>query len=260
MRLSVVIITLNEEHNIERCIRSAKEIADEILVVDSHSGDATVNLAEALGARVVLKRFTDYVAQKNFAMSQAEHDWILSLDADEVVSAELLQQIKQVKEQPEFQAYRFKRLTNYCGQWIRHCGWYPDKKVRLFDRTKGKWEGNKIHEQWLLHTHQPVGELAGDLHHYSFNTVADHFIKVTRYTDILADIKAERGKPIPALKMWLSPLAGFLTSYLIKAGFMDGYNGFLICKISAYATYLKYKKARAIMSCNRQPTLSTAKA
>ncbi|MBS1689005.1 MAG: glycosyltransferase family 2 protein, partial [Bacteroidetes bacterium] len=138
VKISVVIITLNEEKNLSRCLTSVAGIADEVVVVDSFSTDNTAAIAEKYGARVVNQAFLGYGAQKNFANDQAANDWILSLDADEALSPELQQSILSVKAKPEYDAYSLSRLTNYCGKWVKHCGWYPDKKLRLFDKTKGK--------------------------------------------------------------------------------------------------------------------------
>ncbi len=254
MLLSVVIITLNEQENIGRCIRSVRAIADEVIIVDSYSTDDTASIAAKLGATVIMHPFQDYVDQKNYATGQATYDWILSLDADEVLSPELLLNIRLIKTRAEHSAYQLKRLTDYCGRWIRHCGWYPDKKVRLFDRTKGKWRGNKIHEQWKpYNSGAAIGELQGDLYHYSFNSVAAHLRKVEKYTDIMAGIKAEKGNMINPLKIWVCPFFNFLQSYVFKAGFLDGNEGYMVCRISAYANHLKYKKARAILQRSRTP-------
>src|SRR5580700_10455407 len=145
IRISTVIITFNEERNLARCLDSVKNIADEIIVVDSYSTDNTAAIAAAYNARFIQNEFAGYSQQKNFATQQASYDWILSLDADETLSAELINSIMEVKSAPQFSAYQIPRLTNYCGKWIRHCGWYPDKQTRLYDRTKGCWEEKKVH-------------------------------------------------------------------------------------------------------------------
>ena len=147
LKLSVVIITLNEEKNIERCLQSVKDIADEIIVVDSYSDDRTEEICSEFGVKFIQQKFKGYVDQKNDGNALASHDYILSLDADEALSEELAASISQVKENWQFDAYAMNRLTSYCGKWIRHSGWYPDRKSRLFDRRKARWTGHLVHER-----------------------------------------------------------------------------------------------------------------
>ncbi len=246
MKLSVVIITLNEEHNIERCIKSVRAVADEILVVDSYSKDYTVGLARFWGAKVIFRPFDDYVSQKNFATDQASNDWILSIDADEVLSNKLILSIRKAKTTSDFSFYYCKRRSNYCGKWIRFCGWYPDKKIRLFDRTTGKWRGRKIHEQWKpYNVNANIGELDGDLLHYTISSRAEHLRKIEHYSGIMAEVNFEMNKTVSIYKVLFSPIFKFFVCYIIKMGFLDGIHGYQISKISALACYMKYKKTRA---------------
>lgn len=243
--LSVVVITLNEEKNIGRCLHSVEGIADEIIVVDSHSIDNTVSIAQSFGAKVISSEFRGYVAQKNFADAQASHDWILSIDADEVLSPELERSIRQIKLQPAFPAYELKRRTNYCGKWINHCGWYPDKKIRCYNRTKGSWKGEQIHESWQLDASpSAVGMLEGDLLHYSYYTLSDHLKQIEKFTDIMARRDVALGKDAGICKALFAAKWKFLQSYFIRLGVLDGYAGFQVCLFSAFATYIKYSKIR----------------
>ena len=244
--LSVVIITLNESRNIGRCLESVQGLADEIVVVDSQSTDDTAAIAERLGARVVLQPFLGYGAQKNFANQQASHDWILSLDADEALSPELRQSVLAWKEQlPEHTAYRCNRLTNYCGAWIRHCGWYPDTKVRLFDRNTGAWKSETLHEFWQPHAAEaPIGKISGDLLHYSFYTLNDHIRQIDRYTELAAQERAAKGKSYSRFRIWFGPKWTFLSCYIFRLGFLDGYPGYVVCRYNAYYTFMKYTKTR----------------
>jgi glycosyltransferase involved in cell wall biosynthesis len=253
VRLSVVVITLNEERNLDRCLTSVRDLCDEIIVVDSHSGDRTVEIAEQHNAKVVRQAFLGYVAQKNFATEQAKNNWILSIDADEAVSDELRTAILKVKASPEQDAYYVSRLTNYCGKWIRHCGWYPDKKIRLYDRTKGRWVGEQIHESWEPHSGgSAIGALTGDLLHYSYYTISDHLKQIEKFSEILASRAIAQGKLPGLLKVLLAPKWKFFTDYFIKLGFLDGYHGYLVCKLSAFATFVKYSKIRQYASMAKE--------
>ncbi len=245
VKLSVVVITLNEEKNLKRCLQSVKDIADEILVVDSFSKDNTVAIAEQFGAKVITQSFLGFGAQKNFATEQAAHHWVLSLDADEALSPELCQSILDVKENPVYPAYRLSRLTNYCGKWIRHCGWYPDKKVRLYNKTKGNWQGERIHEHWELYdANEQIGNLTGDLLHYSYYSISDHISQIEKFTEMSAKEAAEQGKDCSVMKIWFVPKWNFFKDFILKLGVLDGYYGYLVCKFSAYASMIKYNKIR----------------
>ncbi|MFI5196474.1 MAG: glycosyltransferase family 2 protein, partial [Chitinophagales bacterium] len=183
--ISIVIITLNEERNLARCLDSVKDVADEIIIVDSYSTDNTTAIARNYNAKIIEHAFMGYGEQKNFADSQAAHDWILSLDADEALSPELQKSILEIKKDPRYDVYQMPRLTNYCGRWIKHCGWYPDKKLRLFNRTTGAWKGGKIHEYWALHdTKQNAGALQGNLLQYSYYSISDHIKVIDKFTEI----------------------------------------------------------------------------
>lgn len=253
IKLSVVIITLNEERNLDRCLSSVKNIADEIIIADSYSTDNTLAVAQKHNATVVQQAFAGYANQKNFATANATHDWILSLDADEELTPELEKSILDVKKSPAYNVYRMPRLTNYCGQWIKHCGWYPDKQTRLYNRTKGRWAQKQVHEYWQPDTAaDPAGLLSGDLLHYSFNSIGEHVRKIEKYSELAAREAVANGKTAGLLKIWLSPKWHFFTEYFIKLGFLDGFNGYIICKLSAHAAFIKYSKIR-IYSSNKVP-------
>ena len=245
MEISVVIITFNEEKNLGKCLESVSEIADDILIVDSNSTDKTPDIAARHNARVIQHAFIGYGEQKNFASKQAKHDWILSLDADEELSPELTRSIKEFKNNPAFNVYCMPRITNYCGQWIRYCGWYPDKQTRLFNRTKGSWVEKKVHEYWKANDdNEPKGTLKGDLLHYSFTSISEHLRKIEKYTELAALDAVSKGKDAGLLKIVFSPFWHFFSEYFLKLGFLDGFYGFVICRLSAYSALVKYSKIR----------------
>jgi len=243
--LSVVIITLNEEKNIARCIHSVKDVADEILVVDSFSTDRTEEICRSMGARFINNAWEGYSKQKNFANSMAMYNMILSIDADEALSDELKISIKRLKENWKYDGYLMNRMTNYCGKWIRYGSWYPDRKLRLFDRTKGSWIGI-IHENFELNDKSNYGFVLGDLLHYSYYTITEHVSQANHFTDITAEIAYSRGKRANIFKILFNPLAKFIRDYFFLMGYIDGYYGFIICRISAYATFLKYTKLKLL--------------
>ncbi len=244
VRISATIIARNEQRNIARAIDSV-EFCDEILVVDSGSTDLTTEIAESLGARVITNEWPGYAAQKNFAAQAASSDWILSLDADEALSPELASEILRLKDgTPQEAGYDFPRLARYCGRWVRHSGWYPDRKVRLYRRDLGRWIGPYVHESVDLDG--PVGHLHGDLLHYTCDTLDHHRKNVDRYTDLAAREILASGNPAPAWRMVLGPVFSFVKSYFLQRGFLDGKQGLTIARMAARYVYLKYAKARQL--------------
>jgi glycosyltransferase involved in cell wall biosynthesis len=241
-QISVVIITYNEEKNIGRCLDSVKSIADDIVVLDSGSGDATVKIAEEKGARVFFHVFDDYVAQKNRAISYANYPHILSLDSDEALSEVLKYSILEIKNNWKYDGYKFNRLTNFCGKWIHHGSWYPDCRIRLWDSSKGYWQGNRLHETVKLNENCTIGFLQGDLLHYSFYTVAQHIDQINKYTDISSKASFDKGKRTNLFEIFFKPKWKFFRDYILKLGFLDGFYGYVVCKNSAYAKHLKYIK------------------
>jgi glycosyltransferase involved in cell wall biosynthesis len=243
--LSVVIITFNEERNIDRCLNSVKDVADDIVVVDSFSTDRTEEICRRYGVNFIQRKWEGYSAAKNFGNSQAKYDWILSLDADEALSNELKQSILEKKKEGKIITASFNRITNYCGKWIRHCGWYPDIKVRIFDRRIVKWSGI-IHERLLIEPRQNIVHLKGNCLHYSYYSAEEHYRRAEKYSAISAQELYNRGKKVIWLMIYLKAILKFIHSYFIQLGFLDGAAGYTICRISAYATFLKYKKLRGL--------------
>lgn len=241
-KISAVIITYNEERNIERCLQSLQGVADEIVVVDSFSTDRTREICNKYQVKFVCHKFDGHIEQKNWAITQAAFPHVLSLDADEALDEELKKSIKGVKENWKFEGYTMNRLTNYCGKWIRYCGWYPDRKLRLWDSRKGEWQGINPHDEYKMKGAIPVGHLKGDILHYSYYEVSEHYKQSEYFSDIAAKAYLKKGKKSNWIKIIMSPAIKFIKTYFIKLGFLDGREGFLISKISAYATYIKYLK------------------
>ncbi len=239
-KLSGVIITFNEEQNIARCIDSLKNVTDEIVVVDSFSTDKTEVICKEKNVRFIQNKFEGHIEQKNFAMRQAEHDYVLSLDADEALSPELEQAILEVKKDFKFDGYQFNRLTNYCGKWIKHCGWYPDTKLRLWNKALGEWQGENPHDTLIMKESARVKKLNGDLLHYSFTSINQHVKTIQSFSEIGAKAAFNRGKRSSVFAILFNPLFKFLRDYIFKTGFLDGYYGLIVCLNSAYAKFLKY--------------------
>lgn len=240
IKLSVVIITLNEEKNIGRCIDSVAAIADEILVVDSLSTDRTKDICLEKGARFVEQKFLGYVEQKNFALNLATHDYVLSLDADEALDEVLKESIKIIKSRFEKDGYTFNRLTNYNGHWVRHCGWYPDTKLRVVKKEKAKWVGNNPHD--ALNVEGVTGHLRGDLLHYSYDSISSHVLQTNKFSTIEAKTLFDKGKRATLVKLVTRPPFQFFKDYFLKAGFLDGKYGFVICFLNSLYVLLKYAK------------------
>ncbi len=242
MKISAAIITYNEERNLPRAIESLR-CCDEILVVDSGSTDRTVEIAQKFGARVLEANWRGYSGQKNFASDQAAHDWVLSIDADEALSEDLEGEIWQLKKNgPAYDAYTVPRLAQYLGRWILHSGWYPDRKIRLFDRRKARWYGEYVHES--VRSDGRVGELEGNLLHYTCGSLSEHLKTMDRYTTLAAEEIAARRKPIGFRHLLFDPPWTFFKSYVLQRGFQDGVEGLAIANMAALYTFLKYAKAR----------------
>ncbi len=246
VNISAVIITFNEEKNIARCIKSLKGVVDEIVVVDSFSKDKTTSICEELGAKIIEHKFDGHIQQKNWAITQAKFPVVLSLDADEALTRELKESIISIKNNWEHDGYSFNRLTYYCGKWVKHCGWYPDKKLRLWDKTKGKWGGTNPHDTFIMNEEATTKHIKGDLLHYSYYTISQHIQQVDYFTDIASKAYHEKGKKSNLFLILFSPLLKFFKSYFIKLGILDGYYGLVICMISAHETFLKYVKLKEL--------------
>jgi glycosyltransferase involved in cell wall biosynthesis len=250
--LSAVIITFNEEASIGRCIQSLKKVADEIIVLDSYSTDNTVTIARELGAVVYFEKFRGYIGQKNLAMQLASHNYILSLDADEALNDDLVYSILEVKKSFSARAYRMNRCTNYCGRFIRHGLWYPDRKIRLFDRRVTRWGGLNPHDKIIVNEGFPIVRLKGDILHYSFNTPDDLVWQNNRLSSIAATSLYMNGRRSSWFKMLLRPAWAFLNGYIFRGGFLDGADGFSIAINTSHQVFLKYNKLYRLQKHNRK--------
>jgi glycosyltransferase involved in cell wall biosynthesis len=243
MKISATIITLNEEANIGDACKSLAW-ADEIVVVDSGSTDQTRKIAEDHGARVIVRDWPGFAAQKQFASKQASHDWIFSLDADERVSDELKASVAILREQPETDladGYRISRRSFYQGRWIKGGGWYPDWQLRLFRKSRGRWQPRHIHESVKLDPDARVAKLSGDILHYSVRDAAHHHRMIgERYAPLAAQQMLEEGRQTSVVKIATAAPAAFIGSYLLKRGFRDGLAGISIASFAAHHAFLKH--------------------
>lgn len=249
--LSVTIITLDAASQLAECLASAA-FADEIVVVDSGSTDGTVALAEAHGARVVKRDWLGYGPQKQFAVEQAQHDWVLCLDADERVTPELRAAIEGALAEPEFAAYSFPRCNRFLGRYLRHGEGYPDWSLRLFDRRRARWSDDPVHEKVVAEG--AVGTLAGDLLHDSAETLAVYLGKQNRYTSLAAEAAIAAGKRTGYGKLFFSPMLRFVKFYFLRQGFRDGLPGLVHIGIGCFNSFMKYAKmleARAAQAVPR---------
>ncbi|HRX32151.1 MAG TPA: glycosyltransferase [Tenuifilaceae bacterium] len=242
VKISAVIITLNEEKNIERCIHSLQRVADEIVVVDSFSTDRTQEICNELGVRFIQHKFEGYRDQKNYALSQATYDHIVSLDADEALSVELELEIMKIKNNWQYDGYKFKRLNNYCGRWIYHTDWYPEYRIRLFDRRKCEWKGANIHETVKLNTTGTVSKTKGNLLHWRYASYEDHVAEINKYSSISAIEYYKKGATSGVAKTIFHSFWRFIHSYILRAGFLEGVSGLTISLLIANLCYLKYAK------------------
>lgn len=242
IKLSVVIITFNEERNIKRCLDSVKNVADEMLVIDSFSKDKTKDICLENQTTFIENPFEGHIQQKNFAIQLAKYDWILSLDADEALTPELEKSILEIKNNPELNGYSMNRRTYYCGHWVKYCGWYPDTKIRLINRNFGAWAGVNPHDRLELIDKLPVKNLEGDLLHYSYYTREDHLKQIEYFGDIAANELYKKGKRVNWFTIYAKTIFQFIKSFFLKKGILDGATGFTISRLSAYATYRKYVK------------------
>jgi glycosyltransferase involved in cell wall biosynthesis len=251
VRLSVVVIAFNEARNIGRCLDSVRGIADDVVVVDSFSTDETEAICRSKGARFVQHAFDGHVEQKSWALRQARYPHVLSLDADEAPDEELRSAIARVKEDWTHDGYTMNRLNNYCGRWIRHCGWYPDRKLRLWDIRKGRWGGVNPHDRFeMADPSAPTRHLPGNILHYSYLSVDEHRRKAEKFSTIAAGALHARGRGSSAALAALKAAAKFVSMYFLRLGFLDGRLGFVICRIAAWETWLKYTKLARL---HRQP-------
>jgi glycosyltransferase involved in cell wall biosynthesis len=241
VKVSAVLITFNEEANIEAALKSLGGIVDEIVVVDSFSTDRTVKLARAFTDKVVTRKWTNYSEQKNFADGLASHPWILSLDADERISDGLRTEILALRgEDPSCAGFTMPRLVFYLGRWIRHCGWYPDRKVRLFRKDAAGWEGEFVHEKLVVRGE--IRAFQNPIHHFTYRNIAAHLARIDKFADLGAQKLYARGRKCRWPHLLFLPLGRFLKSYFLKRGFLDGYAGIVVSVLNGYSIFVRYAK------------------
>ncbi len=248
-KTSAVIITLNEAHNLPRCIASLQGVADEILVVDSFSTDGTVALAEELGCRVLQQKFLGHRGQKAFAIEQASYHYILSLDADEALSPKLQQSILAAKKDWTHDGYYLNRLSQIDGRWIHHGGWYPDRKMRLFDRRCYQMGGINPHDRFDPAPGARTRRLKGDLLHYTNDSLDARIATIHQFSSIAAEAFHQAGKKGSWWRILIKPSARFFSEYLLQSGWRDGYYGYFIAKTSAYYVWLREIKLKRLGHC-----------
>lgn len=246
MEISAVIITYNEEKRIEAALKSLAGIIPEIVVVDSFSSDSTLKIVKQYTNRIFQRKWTSYADQKNFANSLASHPWILSLDADERLSPELRQELLELKKKEDvpFAGFSIPRKVYYLGKWIRHSGWYPDRRVRLFRHDAARWEGDYVHEKLVLQG--KTGKLKGSIHHFTYGNIHDHLERINKFSDLAAQKLYARGKKCRWYHLIFLPFLRFLKSYFWKLGFLDGFAGLVISISTSYASFIRYAKLREI--------------
>ncbi len=244
--LSVTIITLNEERNIGRCLDSVAPIADEIVVVDSASSDRTQEICRARSVRLIEQEFLGYAQQKNFATDQASYRHILSLDADECLSPDLAKLILEIKHDWTADGYTMNRHNNYYGHWMRHGSLYPDRKLRLWNRDKGRWQGTHVHEKVIMQSGAVVKHLGADLQHYAYDSIEAHVHQANRFSSLAARAYHDLGKGSTLAGLLARPVLRLCRDYFLRRGFLDGFPGFAACVINAHMTFLKYAKQREL--------------
>lgn len=254
-KLSLTIISFNEEANIGRCIRSVPW-ADEVIVVDSGSTDRTRAIANGLGAKVIEEKWRGYRDQKQFAVDQASNDWILSLDADEALSPESVKELEslfssQMETFEKYDGFEFPRLSYHMGRWIKHGGWYPDRQLRLFHKARARWAEGHVHERVSA---KSVYQLSSPILHWPFRDLTMQVTKNNQYSSLGARDLFDRKKSFSYLKLIFKPVSKFLETYLIKRGFLDGFPGFVISIGAAYSVFLKFAKLRELEAASRPET------
>ncbi len=245
MNISGVIITYNEEKNIEAALKSLAAIASETIVVDSFSSDDTVKIARRYTPHVFERKWTNFADQKNFGNSQAAGPWIFSLDADERVSPELSEEILEMRNlDPPNAGFLIPRRVFYLGRWIKHSGWFPDRKIRLFRKTAARWEGDFVHEKLVIEGR--LKKLQGVIYHFTYQNIGDHLDRINRFSDLGAQKLYAGGKKCRWYHLGVLPFSRFLKSYLWKLGFLDGFPGVVISVLNGYSIFVRYAKLREI--------------
>jgi len=245
MDIAAVIITLNEEHRLEPALKSLAGLVKEIVVVDSYSSDETVKIAKRYTGKVYKRKWTNYADQKNYADGRASCPWILSLDADERVSPELREELLGLRgADPDCAGFSIPRRVYYLGRWIRHSGWYPDRRVRLFRRDAGRWEGEYVHENLVVAGR--IEKLRGAIHHFTYRDIADHMARINKFSELGAQKLYARRKKCRWYHLLFLPSARFLKSYILKGGFLDGFAGLVIAVLNGCSVFVRYAKLREI--------------
>jgi len=239
--ISGVLIVKNEAENIPACFAALNQVVDEIIVVDHESEDDTKQVAQKLGAKVFNRKWEGYAAGKNFGNEQTTFDWILSIDADEILSEELIRTIQELKLSDKNDVYGLDRANYFGDTWVKHCGWYPDWKIRLFHKEIAKWEGDYVHERLRFSEKVNRTRLKGKLRHNSYKTDQDHLDRIERYAKLAAEQLINNGKSPSWLKKKIGPGFRFFRTYILKKGFLDGHLGWQISKRNAYMIRRKYE-------------------
>jgi glycosyltransferase involved in cell wall biosynthesis len=236
--ISATVITLNEETNVQGALESLRW-ADEIIVLDSGSRDATLEIARRYTSRLLHREWTGYVDQKNHAAEQARHDWILSIDADERLSPELIAEIQSLRKTGfPFHGYRIPRVAFFLNRWIRHGDWYPDLQLRLYDRRCGRWQGGRVHES--VRVQGEPGVMRGEIQHYTYRSLAAYLRRLELYSALAARDYRDRGRRAGILSLVGNPAVAFLKAYLLRRGFLDGTPGLMVALMGAVSVFFKY--------------------
>jgi len=245
MEISAVIITYNEERRLEDALKSLAGVVSEIVVVDCLSTDETAKIARRFTDRVFERTWTNFAEQKNFANGKAAHSWILSLDADERVSPELRKELLNLRAvEPEVDAFFIPRQVYYLGHWVRHSGWYPDRKLRLFRKAKAHWEGEYVHERLVVEG--PIGKLRGTIHHFTYRNIHEHLARINTFSDLGAQKLYAQKRKARLYHLVLLPFFRFVRAYFWRRGFLDGFPGLVISVLTGYAVFVRYAKLKEI--------------
>lgn len=247
-KISGVVIAFNEEKYIEQCVQSMLGVVDEIVVIDSFSTDRTKEICLKYNVNFIEQKFLGYIEQKNFANTQAKYDYILSLDADEALSDGLKKEILSLKKKKTLaEGYWVNRLNNYCGTWVKHSHWYPDKRIRFFKKNSGEWQGGNPHDFYTMYPNTKTERIKADILHWAYDSISEHYLKIDNFTTIAAHSYIKnKNKKVGFVKIVLNPFWKFFQGYFLKKGFLDGFQGFVICTFSAITTFLKYIKIKEL--------------
>jgi glycosyltransferase involved in cell wall biosynthesis len=238
--ISAALITNNEEANVEEALQSLAW-ADEVVVVDSGSTDATIDICRRYTDKIFRRPWTGFVDQKNYVVERASHDWIISLDADERIGPQLAREIEQLRRDGfQHAGYRMPRVAFFMGRWIRHGDWYPDYQLRLFDRRRGRWRGGRVHES--VEVEGTPGFLRGEIQHFTYRSLSDYLRRLETYSTLAAQDYRQQGKKASLPKLVGNPCLTFLKAYLLKAGFLDGTPGLMVAAMGAVSVFFKYAK------------------